>query len=342
MTTGYVYDPVFLEHDQAGHPESGQRLQAIMAKLTAHGLLDRLQAVPAAPLSLERLASVHDRHYLDRLRTLAERGGGHLDADTYVAAGSYSAALAAAGGTVALTEAVLRGDLANGFALVRPPGHHALRGRGMGFCLCNNLALAARAALDQGGLERVLLVDFDVHHGNGTQEAFYADPRALFFSTHQYPHYPGSGHWREIGEGPGQGYTVNVPLSAGVGDEGFTAIFDELLYPLAERFGPQLVLCSAGYDAHWQDPLARLLLSLGGYAALVRTLTSLAGELCGGRIVFVLEGGYQLEALAYGVLNTFSALLGRDEALDPLGPAPYAEADISDYLNQLRGLHRLV
>lgn len=212
----------------------------------------------------------------------------------------------------------------------------------MGFCLFNNVAVAALYALEEGGLERVLIVDFDVHHGNGTQDAFYRDPRVLYFSTHQYPHYPGTGHWREIGEGPGQGYTVNVPLEAGVGDEGYEAIFDELLYPLAERYRPGLILVSAGYDAHWSDPLAGMLLTVSGYARLARTLVGMARDLCSGRIAFVLEGGYNLQVLREAVLNSCLALLGRDEVVDSLGPSPRRERDIRDYLNQLRGLHRLV
>ncbi|MEE8163369.1 MAG: histone deacetylase, partial [Anaerolineae bacterium] len=191
-------------------------------------------------------------------------------------------------------------------------------------------------------LERVLIVDFDVHHGNGSQEAFYDESCVLYFSTHQYPYYPGTGHWQEIGRGEGEGYTANVPLPGGVGDDGYERIFDEFLYPLAERYRPQLILVSAGYDAHWADPLAAMQLSITGYANLTRTLKTMADELCKGRLIFTLEGGYQLEVLAYAVLNTFHVLLGDEEIGDPLGPAPRSERDVSDLVDQLKGLHRLV
>jgi acetoin utilization deacetylase AcuC-like enzyme len=279
---------------------------------------------------------------VEQVRHVAERGGGHLDLDTYVAAGSYRAALKAAGGLIDLTAAVLEGRLEDGFGLVRPPGHHALRDRGMGFCLFNNVALAAYAALEKHGLERILIVDFDVHHGNGTQDSFDDEPRVLYFSTHQYPHYPGTGHWREMGRGKGQSTTANVPLSPGVGDAGYNLIFEDFLWPLAECYCPQLVLVSAGYDAHWSDPLAGMTLSVTGYAQLARSLKSLAEALCSGKIVFTLEGGYNLDVLSYGVLNTFKALLGDDEIADPLGPSPRNERPVDDLVDHLKGLHGLV
>lgn len=341
-TTAYVYDPVYLEHDLPGHPESKERLKRTLALLEEKGLLTRLIRVRASPVSMERLERVHGRGYIDQVRRMAERGGGHLDLDTYVNARSYEVALKAAGGLVNLVEAVLAGEVDNGFALVRPPGHHALRDRGMGFCIFNNVAVAARYALEEGGLERVLIVDFDVHHGNGTEEAFYREASVLYFSTHQYPYYPGTGHWQDIGEGEGEGYNVNVPLPGGVGDEGYERIFEELLYPLAERYRPQLILVSAGYDAHWADPLAAMQLSIAGYAKLARILKAMADELCAGRLVFTLEGGYHLEVLSYSVLNTLKVLLGDEEVDDPLGPSPRPERSIADFLDQLKGLHRLV
>ena len=205
--------------------------------------------------------------------------------------------------------------------------------------------------------ERVAVFDLelfaiDVHNGNGTQDDFYNESSVLYFSTHQYPYYPGTGNWREIGKGAGEGYTANVPLPGGVGDEGFERIFDEFLYPLAERYHPQLILVSAGYDAHWADPLAAMSLSITGYAHLARTLKAMADQFCQGRLVFTLEGGYQLEVLSYAVLNTFRVLLGdiiirdgitRDEEIaDPLGPACRSERDVGDLVDQLKGLHRLV
>jgi len=343
MTTGCVYDPIFLEHDLPGHPENSRRLLAIMQALEESALLPALTQVPAQPVDIGLLQRVHTPLYRQYVERMAERGGGFLDADTYVAPRSYEAALMAAGGLVEAVRAVLEGRLDNAFALVRPPGHHARPAHGMGFCLFNNVAIAAVYALEQAGLQRVLIVDFDVHHGNGTQEAFYEDDRVLYFSTHQYPFYPGTGHWQEIGEGRGQGYTVNVPLPYGVGDEGFRYIFVELLFPLARRFRPQLILVSAGYDAHWRDPLAGLSLSLKGYAQIAELLRMMAEELCGGRLVFTLEGGYDLDVLAYGAANTFRVLMGvpAEECPDPFGPASGLETPINGFVRQLRTYHRL-
>ncbi len=341
MPTGYVYDPIFLEHDLRGHPENAQRLVRITRLLEEAGMMARLTLVPARAISEAELAWNHAPEYVDQVRRVAEQGGGHLDLDTYVRADSYEAALKAAGGLIDLTAAVLEGGLDNGFGLVRPPGHHALRARGMGFCLFNNVALAAYAALEAHGLERVLIVDFDVHHGNGTQDSFDQDPRVLYFSTHQYPHYPGTGHWQEIGRGDGQGTTANVPLPPGVGDAGFNLIFEDFMWPLAERYRPQLILVSAGYDAHWSDPLAGMALSVTGYAQLARSLKSLAEALCHGRLVFTLEGGYNLDVLSYGVLNAFKALLGDDEIVDLLGPCRYAERAVDSLVEELKGVHGL-
>jgi acetoin utilization deacetylase AcuC-like enzyme len=342
LSTAYVYDPIYLEHNLPGHPENKERLVRVMALLEKQGMLERLVAVEATPVSLERLARNHSQSYIDTVRQVAERGGDHLDLDTYTSPRSYEVALMATGGLVNAVEAVLEGKVDNAFALVRPPGHHAVRAQGMGFCLFNNVAVAARYALEEKGLERILIVDFDVHHGNGTQDAFYDEASVLYFSTHQYPHYPGTGHWREIGRGEGEGYTANVPLPGGVGDKGFERIFDEFLYPLAERYCPQLILVSAGYDSHWADPLAEMQLSITGYAHLARRLKTMADDLCQGRLVFTLEGGYQLEVLAYAVLNTFHVLLGDEEIQDPLGPARRSERDVSELVDQLKGLHRLV
>jgi acetoin utilization deacetylase AcuC-like enzyme len=343
MATGMVYDPIYLEHDLRGHPENQQRLRTILQVLEQYHMRERLAPISAAPISMERLERCHTRSYAEQVQRVSLQGGGYLDPDTYVRPASYDAALMAAGGMVEATRAVLDGEVDNAFALVRPPGHHALRGRGMGFCLFNNVAIAARYALAERGLDRVLIVDFDVHHGNGTQAEFYDDPAVMYISTHQYPYYPGTGYFDETGAGDGKGGTVNVPLSGGVGDEGFARILAEIVAPVAWRFQPQLILVSAGYDAHWDDPLAYMQLSIGGYTAIAQALENLAAELCDGRLVFTLEGGYHLEALAYSVLNTFAVLLG-DEAwrlVDPLGPSPRAERSIDDVLARVKQIHGL-
>jgi acetoin utilization deacetylase AcuC-like enzyme len=341
VSTCFVYDQRFLQHNRPGHVERRERLEAIMQALRERGLLEGLGEVPASEVAREHLLKVHREHYVNTVRDVAERGGGNLDADTYLNDRSYHVALLAAGGLVKLVNAIVDGRYDNGFGFVRPPGHHALPGRGMGFCIFNNIAVAAKYLLEQKGLERILIVDFDLHHGNGTQEIFFDSEKVLYFSTHQYPYYPGSGHWSEVGEGKGQGYTVNVPLPAGVGDEGYQRIFDEILYPLAERYRPQIVLASAGYDAHWADPLGMMQLSTTGYASLTAVLMEMAAELCAGRLAFTLEGGYDLEALSFSVAATLQALLG-EEVEDPLGAAPREEVAVDDLIVHVKGAHRLV
>jgi acetoin utilization deacetylase AcuC-like enzyme len=341
MATGYVYEPIYLEHDLPGHPENQRRLRTILSVLEQYQMLERLTKIPAEPVSPERLERVHSSRYVEQVQQLARRGGGHLDMDTYVRPASYDAALMAAGGLVEATRCVLEGEVANAFALVRPPGHHALRSRGMGFCLFNNVAIAARYALSEHGVERVLIVDFDVHHGNGTQDEFDSDPDVMFISTHQYPHYPGTGHWRETGQGAGAGSIFNVPLGGGVGDEGFARILEEVVAAAAWRFQPQLILVSAGYDAHWDDPLASLQLSIGGYTAVAQALKDLADDLCDGRLVLTLEGGYLPKALSYSILNSFAALLGDEEwgLVDPLGPSPYRESPVDEVIARVLQAH---
>ena len=341
MTTAYVYDPLYLEHNQPMHPESADRLERILRVLEDEGMLPRLRHLPPRPATEEELLRVHTAGHIEHVRRAVAQGRHYLDPDTYINSHSFDAALLAAGGLVRAVEAVLTGEIDNGFALVRPPGHHATADRSMGFCIFNNVAVAARAALTFPAVERVFIADFDVHHGNGTQDAFASDPAVFYFSTHQYPYYPGTGNWDEVGFGDGKGTLLNVPLPPRVGDSGFARIFDELVWPLAERFRPDLILVSAGYDAHWNDPLAQMNLSLAGYAHIAQELVSLARHLCGGRIVFTLEGGYNLEVLAYGVLNTFAALLGDEGIVDPIGPTLYPERSIDDLLARLKRIHRL-
>jgi len=339
MTTGYVYDPLYLKHDWPGHPENAGRLEAIIQRLEVEGMLQRLVHIPAQPATEEQMARVHFQPYLASLRRIAERGGGYLDPDTYVAPASWEAVRLAAGGLIALVEAVLDGRVENGFALVRPPGHHARPNRGMGFCLVNNVAIATCAALEERGVKRVLIVDFDVHHGNGTQEVFEEEEGVCYFSTHLYPFYPGTGHWQEKGRGPGEGTVINVPLPVRVGDTGYGRIFAEVLAPLARRYQPELILASAGYDGHWRDLLALMGLSVAGFALITRTLKELAEEWCSGHLVFALEGGYDRQVLAQSVLTTFALLLGDDPPLDPIGPSPYPEPDIGGLLGRIKRLH---
>ncbi len=341
MNTAYVYDPIYLEHNQPDHPENARRLDRILDVLKKEEMLPRIRLLEPRAATTEELERAHTPRHIEHVRRVAQSGGGNLDPDTYTSPRSFDAALMAAGGLVQAVEAVLAGEITNGFALVRPPGHHATPTRAMGFCLFNNVAVAARAALASEQVERVFIVDFDVHHGNGTQDIFADDPAVFYLSTHQYPHYPGTGHWNETGQGAGEGTLLNVPLPPQVGDAGYAQAFVELAWPLAERFQPDLILVSAGYDAHWSDPLAQMTLSLTGYAWLERELASMAEQLCHGRIVWTLEGGYQLDVLAYAVLNSFYAMLGEDTIADPFGPSPYPERPVDALITRLKEAHSL-
>jgi acetoin utilization deacetylase AcuC-like enzyme len=340
--TGVVYDPLFLEHGIPGHPESPARLESIHTELHRAGLWPRLAPVTPHPVDLDLLGRVHSRGYIDQVAAISARGGGYLDSDTYLVGQTYAAARLAAGGAADLVRGVMAGEIQNGIALLRPPGHHAERRRGMGFCIFNNIAVAAQAALDEYGLQRVLIFDWDVHHGNGTQDIFYDSPNVLFVSTHQNPHYPGTGDWREAGADAGAGYTLNMSLPAGVGDGGFARLLAEIVTPVAERFEPELILVSAGYDAHWRDPLAGLHLSLGGYWRLAKGLVELASRLCGGRIAVFLEGGYDLEVVSLGVADTCRALLGDTvPGEDPIGTSPWREPSLDRLVGALRKAHGL-
>ncbi len=338
MATGYCLNENHAHHTLNGHPEHAGRLERVWEHLQSTGLATALRRVPTEAASRIALERVHRPEYIDHVRAMCRRGG-YLDPDTYVRPGSWEAALHAAGGLIALVREVLTGSLTNGFALVRPPGHHAEADRGMGFCLFNNVAIAARAAQAEWGVDRVLIVDWDVHHGNATQHTFYDDPSVLFFSIHQYPFYPGTGAATERGEGPGEGTTVNVPLPGGVGDAGYLAVFDRLLAPIAQRFRPDLILVSAGFDAHWRDPLAAMEVTLDGFIQMTRRVKEMADTLCQGRLVLTLEGGYDVEVLAHAVANTLYVLAGQDErAQDPIGTGPMATRNVDHLIDELCAL----
>jgi acetoin utilization deacetylase AcuC-like enzyme len=341
MNTGYVFDDLFTRHDMPTHPENAKRLSAALEYLTDNEILPQLALVSSRMASADELMYGHQPGYIELVEDTCRYGGGMLDADTYTNGFSYKAAGHAVGGLIDLTAAVIQGRLDNGFALVRPPGHHAVPARAMGFCLFGSVAIAARAARIKMGLERIAVVDFDVHHGNGTQAILNEDPDILFISSHQYPFYPGTGAMHEIGVGPAAGTIVNIPLSVMTGDEGIKRLYSELVFPVIRRFEPGLILVSAGFDAHWDDPLANIGLTLTGYHWLARNLVALADELCRGRIVFALEGGYNLNVLAPAIGNTFRALLGSSEIDDPIGVSPWAEPDVSNLLARLKQIHKL-
>lgn len=309
--TGFVYHQDYLQHDMGvGHPESPARLRAIMTKLEGAGVLARVTRIEPIEASDEAIRQVHAPSYLTQLKTLApSQGRASLDSDTAMSPGSLSAAYLAAGGALAAADAVMEGRVDNAFCALRPPGHHAERDRAMGFCLFNNVAIAARHVQRRHGIGRVLIVDWDVHHGNGTQQSFYDDPSVLFFSTHQFPHYPGTGRATEQGTGKGAGLTVNVPLPAGQGDDAYRDVFERILVPAADSFKPEFVIVSAGFDAHRDDPLAGMALTEEGYAALSRIVLDIARRHCRGRVLSCLEGGYNLNALAASVERHVLALL---------------------------------
>jgi len=305
--TGWIFSESFLKHN-AGlpHPESPARLQAILARLRDSGLLARMVALPFGAASDEEITRVHDPAYLT---LLDQAEGQYLDPDTYVGEGSPWIARLAAGGTIAAARAVWNGEVTNAFCAVRPPGHHALPDRGMGFCLLNNIALAAADILAQAPGRRVLIVDWDVHHGNGTQAIFCESAAVMYASIHQYPFYPGTGGLHESGRGSGLGTTMNRPLAVGAGDKEFLAALAAILDGPALDFRPDMVLVSAGFDAHVDDPLASLCVTTDGFAQATRQVCDWARRSCGGRLLSVLEGGYDLGALADSVAAHVAVLL---------------------------------
>jgi len=343
MSVGLIYDPVYLEHDTGTHVENSQRLTTTLSLLEETGLKNKLVMLPPRVATADELAAVHAPEYILGIKSQSERGGGWLDSDTVTSPGSYNAALYAAGGTITALDAVMNRQVNSAFALVRPPGHHATCWQAMGFCLFNNVAVAAKYALANFDINKILIVDFDVHHGNGTQDTFYADQHVLYFSTHEYPFYPGTGSIDETGARDGEGFTVNVPLLAGWGDDEYQTVFEDILAPVAKRFEPQLMMISAGYDAHWADNLASMELSVSGFARLVEIIKTLADMLCKGRMVFVLEGGYNLEALSLSVAATLTTLRGDGYISDPLGKHVARSRNVSfdDFLKMVKEIHQI-
>ncbi|MCD5390524.1 histone deacetylase [candidate division NPL-UPA2 bacterium] len=311
MATGLIYHPDYLKHNLRVHPENAKRLTCIMRALEKEKIKEYLVNIPPRRATLEEIESVHQTDYINEVDSLCREGGGHLDADTYTSASSFQVALLAAGGVLAAVQAVIEGRVENALALVRPPGHHAEPGRGMGFCIFNNAAIAARYAQQEHGLKRVLIIDWDIHHGNGTQNVFYDDPSVLYVSFHQSPHYPGTGSTEEKGEGQGKGYNMNFPLPPGSGGQDYLNIFHKTLIPKALEFNPEIVLISAGFDGHREDPLAGMNLGEEDFARFTDLTVDIAEKTCQGRIVSVLEGGYNLEALPRCVLAHLRSLLLR-------------------------------
>lgn len=322
MGTGIVVDARYMAHDTGpGHPERAERIGALLPAVEERPDLVR---VPPRAATGDDVVLVHDEGHFERVARTAGRAHDAFDADTPVSAASFDTACLAAGGVLALLDEVMAGHLRNGFALVRPPGHHAERERAMGFCLFNNVAIGAAHLRARHGLERVMVVDWDVHHGNGTQHRFAREPGVLFVSTHRWPFYPGTGALDERGAGDGAGFTVNLPFPGGFGDAEYAEAFHAVVEPLALEYEPQLILVSAGFDPHHRDPLGGMAVTERGFAGMAQALVAAADRVCDGRLVAVLEGGYDLRATRDSVAAVLDVLRGRP--LPPPSPSPPSHA----------------
>jgi acetoin utilization deacetylase AcuC-like enzyme len=312
-------------HARKGHPERPERVEVIWSALQKEPYWAQVEQVGPAQIPASILEGVHSPAYLNLLE-MACRRGSQLDADTYTTPGSWNLALQAAGGAVAVSQAVWNREAKRGFALCRPPGHHAMRGQGMGFCLLNNIAIAAEAMIQKLGVKKLAIIDLDLHHGNGTQDIFWTRPDVFYISTHLSPFYPRSGSLAERGGGEGFGFTANFPLPPESGDVAFESVMDGLILPLLDRYLPEMLLVSYGFDPHWLDPLGQLQLSADGMAGLVSSLVGWSDTHCQGRLAVFLEGGYNLEAGEVCTTAVIRAMLGLEWA-DPLGKSPYPESE---------------
>jgi acetoin utilization deacetylase AcuC-like enzyme len=311
--TGIVTGDIFMEHDTGmGHPECSERLAHIYGMIEKQGLKKDLVMVDLREVTDSDLLAVHTKDHLETVKSTAGRDSVHLDGDTPTSAKSYEAARLAAGTLLECVDRVMDGRLDNAFAFIRPPGHHAEANRAMGFCLFNNIAVAAHYAMKEHKLKKVMIIDWDVHHGNGTQHTFYDDPGALYFSSHRYPFYPGTGYFNEAGEGKGEGFTVNVPLPAGCGDSEFDAVYSRVMAPVARAFEPEMILLSAGFDIYRLDPLGGMNLTEEGVARLASIILGLADDLCGSKLVVTLEGGYHVEGQARCIHSILLQMLGKE------------------------------
>lgn len=336
--TGLIFDERYLRHDTGtqttvrmrngsfetspeAHPSSTSITRRIKEFLDGVGLTAMMRPIAARAASDDELAVYHTREYIQRVRSHVQGGPlqgawGEIESDTPLSSGSFDAAVYAAGGSMNGVQAIMQGEVRNAYALLRPPGHHAMRNRAMGFCIFNNAVVAAHYARNTFGLERVMIVDWDVHHGNGTQDAFYADPGVLFVSLHQHNWYPKlSGELEQVGSGAGAGYTVNIPLPAGTGDRGYRAAFEQLVIPIGLQYRPQLIIISAGQDANWLDPLAQNMLTMAGFRTISTLMLDLAEEVCGGRLLMLQEGGYSVAYVPYCTVAAVEPLVGVDLGL---------------------------
>lgn len=305
---GLVYHPDYLIHTQSQHPERKERLEHIVAAITEGDLLKRVEMFEPLPAKVEEIALIHDRRYISSVEESCLNGEYSLDLDTYIVPDSYRVALFSAGGALTGLRKIFEQSLRKVFVLNRPPGHHAEKNRAMGFCLFNNIAVAAAVARRDYGLERIAIVDWDVHHGNGTQHSFENDRAVLFISLHQSPAFPGTGNTQEVGRGDGEGFTVNIPLPAGSGDAEYKIFFEQVVVPILDAYKPELLLVSAGQDAYRHDPLAGMALTHQGYYNMASSLAGVAERWSKGRMLLCLEGGYHLKGQAGAVVQVLNAL----------------------------------
>jgi len=308
--TGFVYHPDYLRHETGqGHPENAQRLFALLDYLKRDSLWNHMKLIKPFNPPVKWIERIHPRDYISSIEKACKEGFGMLDADTIVSPDSYRVAVLAVGGVLAALDDVAAKKVRNAFCAIRPPGHHAEIQRAMGFCIFNNVAIGVKYAQKKHKQKKVLIVDWDAHHGNGTQSIFYEDPTVFYFSVHQFPHYPGTGTDSEEGEGEGKGFTLNMPMCAGSGDLEYIEVFESIFYPAAKKFCPDLILISAGFDAHKDDPLSNLNLTSSGFRRLTEVVLEVAEECCDGKVVSVLEGGYNIKAFPESVTSHLSAFV---------------------------------
>ncbi len=340
--TGIVKDSLFMEHDPGPyHPESPHRLKVLYEMLEDPDLGSGFLLIPPRSATREDLERIHEPAYIDKVAATAGRARTSLDPDTQTSARSYEAALLAAGGCLEALDRIMAGEIQNAFAMIRPPGHHAESTRAMGFCLFNNVAVAARYAQARHGLSRVMILDWDLHHGNGTQWAFYSDPTVFYGSTHQYPYYPGSGSFQETGKGEGAGYTMNVPLSVGHGDAEYVGMYRRIFAAVGRAYQPQLLIVSAGFDIYEGDPLGGMAVTPAGFGLLARVLLEMAEEVCQGRMLVALEGGYNLEGLRAGGKAVLLELMGRpSSSQEPLAVEASGKSRVDSLLKKVSEAHK--
>lgn len=338
MKVGIIRDRIYLEHKPPDyHPESSMRLEIIYELLETNRKIKENQMLIEPRLAThDEVAMIHSRTYIEKVAETSGLSHVMLDPDTHTSSMSYKAALMAVGGILNGVDAILERKISRAFAFIRPPGHHAEKSRAMGFCIFNNVAIAANYLIEHYKLDRILIVDWDLHHGNGTQNAFYDDPHVLYFSTHQYPYYPGTGNITECGANEGLGFTVNVPLPGGQSNGDFKKIFDKILVPLCRGFKPQFILVSAGFDIHANDPLGTMKVTESGFVYLTSVLLNIAEKYCDNNILFLLEGGYHLESLKHSIESVVLELIEENSALEAdcnMSETPFSEEIIRSVLH---------